>query len=304
MMRAIRYAVDEAVASLWRGRQAGVLSTMTIALALFVLGAFLLLASNIQQLGTGWGAAAELSVYLQDDITQPDRAAVERAFSESPVVAASEFVSKEQARQRFKQMFSDLSAALDSTGDNPLPASYEIRLQATGRSNEQVDALAAGLRSLPGVADVRYDGQWLDRMLEGVALVRNAGFLLAAVLTVAAALTVANVVRLALYNRRDELDIMELVGAPQVYIRGPFVVEGILQGGMGALVALAALAAGFFAVRWRYLTTLSATINLTSIRFLPIGVCLVLVTGGMLVGCVGGLVAARTSVGREHLWRY
>jgi cell division transport system permease protein len=302
-MRAIRYAVDEATASLWRGRQAGLLSTLTIALALFVLGAFLLVTSNVQRLGAGLSAAAELSVYLQDDISTADRAAVEGALQHSPLVTASEFVSKDEARLRFKRMFSDLSSTLDGAGENPLPASYEVRLQASARSDDRVDALAGGLRTLSGVADVRYDGQWLDRLLAGVALIRSAGFLLGGVLTVAAALTVSNVVRLALYNRRDELDIMELVGAPQAYIRGPFVVEGILQGGIGALLALAGLAAGFYGLRWRYLTAWAATVDLPSVRFLPIGVCLVLVTGGMLVGCVGGLVAARRG-SREHPWRY
>ena len=298
-MRALRYAFDEALASLWRGRQAGLLSTMTIALALFVLGAFLLLTSNLQQLGAGWGAAAELSVYLQDGITPSDRTALEGALRQSPLVGGTEFVSKEEARRRFKQMFGDLGTALDGAGDNPLPASYEVRLQAAARSNDAVESLSTHLKSLAGVADVRYDGQWVERLLAGVAVVRTVGLVIAGLLTVAGALTVANVVRLALYGRRDEIDIMQLVGAPQVYIRGPFVVEGILQGGIGALLALAALGVGFLAVRARYLAPLASTLDVTSVRFLPAGVCLLLVAGGMVVGCVGGMVAARS--GGERL---
>ena len=292
-MRALRYAFDEAVASLWRGRQAGLLSTVTIALALFVLGGFLLLTSNLRQLGAGWSAAAELSVYVQDGISDSEKAAVESALKESPLVAASEFVSKDEAKLRFKQIFGDLATALDGAGENPLPASYEVGLQATARSTEAVEGLSARLRAMSGVADVRYDGQWLDRLVSGVAVIRTVGLLLAAVLTAAAALTVANVVRLALHGRRDEIDIMQLVGAPQVYIQGPFVVEGILQGGIGALVALAALAAGFVVVRARYLTPLASTLDVASVRFLSVGLCALLVVGGMLVGCLGGVVAAR-----------
>jgi len=112
------------------------------------------------------------------------------------------------------------------------------------------------------------------------------------VLTIAAALTVANVVRLALYARRDELEIMQLVGAPQAYIRGPFVMEGVLQGGAGALVALAALGIAFLALRGRYLVPLASAINISSVAFLPLGACVLLVLGGMAVGCLGGLVAA------------
>jgi cell division transport system permease protein len=100
------------------------------------------------------------------------------------------------------------------------------------------------------------------------------------------------VVRLALYARRDELDIMELVGAPRVYVQGPFVVEGTLQGGLGAVVALAALGIVFMALRGRYLVPLASAINLSAVRFLPVELCLLIVVGGMMVGCVGGLVAA------------
>src|SRR5262249_61696404 len=118
------------------------------------------------------------------------------------------------------------------------------------------------------------------------------GWPLCSVRRVAAALTVANAVRLALYARRDELDMLQLVGAPQAYIGGPFVMEGVLQGGAGALVALAVLGAGFLALRARYFVPLAAALNVSSIEFLPVELCVLLVLGGMAVGCLGGLVAA------------
>ena len=93
---------------------------------------------------------------------------------------------------------------------------------------------------------MRYDRQWLTRVLSAIRVIRGVGLALGAILTIAAALTVANVVRLALYARRDELEIMQLVGAPQAYIRGPFVMEGVLQGGIGALLALAEPRRGCF----------------------------------------------------------
>jgi cell division transport system permease protein len=295
-MQAFRYALDEATRSLWRGRQSGILSTVTIALALFVLGAFLLVTANLQRIGDDWGSAAEMSVYLKDDLTAQDRAAIERTLGASDVVASREFISKADALARFKQTFGELTAAVDGVGENPLPASYEVRLKpgAGSGGGGPVDALAEQLRGASGVADVRYDRQWLNRLLSAVTVVRAAGFVLAALLTIAAALTVANVVRLALYARRDELEIMELVGAPGVYVRGPFVMEGVLQGGMGALAALALLAVAFFGLRARYLAPAASAINLPPMEFLPIGLCLLLVVGGMAVGCVGGLVATRS----------
>jgi cell division transport system permease protein len=291
-MRAIGYAFDEAVGSLWRGRQSGLLSTGTIAIALFVLGAFLLITSNLQRLGDEWSRAAELSVYLKDDASAADRTRVERLLVPGEVVASFEFVSQADALTRFKQTFADLAATAETVGDSPLPASYEVRLQPSNRAQTGVDGLAAALRKTAGVSDVRYDREWLDRLLSAVGVIRSAGLILGIGLTLAAALTVANVVRLALHARRDEIEIMHLVGAPTTFVRGPFVMEGVLQGGAGALVALAVLAAVFIGVRGRFLAPLAAAINLSSVRFLPLELCAGLLVGGMLVGCLGGVIAA------------
>jgi cell division transport system permease protein len=289
-MRALRYSFDEAILSLWRGRRSGALSTATIALALFVLGAFLVATSNLERLGREWNNSAEMSIYLADGITQAQRLAVERTLIGANSVANQQYLSKADAIARFKATFKDLSATVDGLGDNPLPASYEVRLR--GGADAGVDLLIAELRQMPGVADVRYDREWLQRLSKVVSMVRAVGLALGLLLTIGAALTVANVVRLGLYARRDELDIMQLVGAPQVYINGPFVVEGTLQGGLGALLALAALGGAFIAMRGRYLVPLASAINLSQVTFLSLELSLILVAGGMLVGCVGGLIAA------------
>jgi cell division transport system permease protein len=291
-MRALRYSFEEAFASLWRGRQAGLLSTLTIALALFVLGGFLVVTANLERLGAEWGNAAELSVYLKDDITAGERASIEALLTPGDLVAAHEFVSKPDALTRFKQTFGDLAGAVDGLGSNPLPASVEVRLRSGTSVGQGVDSLAERLRQMPGVADVRYDRQWLTRLLSAINVVRGIGVVLGSVLAIAAALTVANVVRLALYARRDELEIMNLVGAPRAFVRGPFVMEGVLQGGFGALVALFALGAAFLALRTRYLVPLASALNVSAIHFLPVELCVLLVAGGMAVGCLGGLVAA------------
>ncbi len=292
-MAALRYAVEEAVASLWRGRRSAVLSIGTIAVALFVLGAFLVLTVNLERLAADWSQAAELSVFLADEVGADQQRAIEEALATGPVVASRAFVSQSDALARFKQMFSDLAASADALDANPLPASYEVRLQP-GVTGEAVEELASRLRQVPGVADVRYDRQWLDRLLAAVALIRRIGFALGALLTVAAGLTVGNVVRLALHARRDEIVIMQLVGAPTAYVRGPFIVEGVLQGGLGALVALLALGVAFWATQAPYLVPLAAALNMTAVAFLPFITAIYLMLGGMLVGCLGGILATRS----------
>ena len=292
MMRALRYAFDEALTALWRGRQSGLLSTATIALALFVLGGFLVVTTNLERLGSEWGRSAEMSVYLSDDITAAQRTAVEAILQEPRLVLNAEFVSKDAALGRFKRTFGEVAGAIDSLGQNPLPASFDVRLQPIAAA--RIEALSQQLRATAGVSDVRYDRQWLDRLLMAIGVIRGIGAVLGAVLTIAAALTVANVVRLSLFARRAEVDVMQLVGAPGFYVRGPFVMEGVLQGGIGALLALGLLGLGFSMVRSHYLVPLAQAIDLSSVRFLPVPMCIGLVFGGMLVGCVGGFVATLT----------
>ncbi|MGB7219715.1 MAG: permease-like cell division protein FtsX [Vicinamibacterales bacterium] len=290
-MRALRYSCEEALASLWRGRQSGLLSTGTIALALFVLGGFLLVTTNLERLGAEWSNAAELSVYLKDEITEDERQAIDAELAPGNLVVAHEYVSKAEALVRFKQTFGDLGTTVDALGENPLPASFEVRLRSGSEASTGAESLGAKLRQMAGVADVRYDRQWLDRLLSAIIVIRDVGWVLGSVLAIAAAFTVANVVRLALHARRDEIEIMQLVGAPQAYLRGPFVMEGVLQGGIGALAAVVALWIAFAVLRAEYLVPLAAAINLSSVRFLPPGLSVSLVAGGMAVGCAGGLVA-------------
>jgi cell division transport system permease protein len=105
---------------------------------------------------------------------------------------------------------------------------------------------------------------------------------------------VANVVRLATIARRQEIEIMQLVGAPAVYVRGPFVAEGVLQGGLGAVVAVVLLWAGLLGIRMRFGPTLTETLGLSGLTFMTPGLALTLILGGMGIGCLGGFIAARS----------
>jgi cell division transport system permease protein len=120
-----------------------------------------------------------------------------------------------------------------------------------------------------------------------------AGLTLAIVMAIAAAVTVASVVRLGLQARSDEIEIMELVGAPLTFIRGPFIAEGLLQGGIGALVALVVLWVGYLVARNSWGASLASVFDGASLEFLPVSLSLALVAGGMVVGSAGGFVAAR-----------
>jgi cell division transport system permease protein len=294
MRQALQYFFSEAATSLWRRRRGALLAIFTIASGLFILGLFLLVTTNGGHLVQRWTDSAELSVFLRDDVTSEQLGTIEETVDRSGLSARREYISKDEARRRFRRDYRDLAVAADTLEANPFPASVEVRLLAEGSGGDGVDTLVTKLTTTPGVADVRFDRRWLQRLLGALALVRGAGVFLVVVLAVAAALTVANVVRLAAYARRDEIEIMRLVGAPAAYVRGPFIAEGVIQGGAGAVIGLLALWVVFAVLNARYGPMASESLGLESLSFLPVGLTISILAGGMVLGCLGGLVASRS----------
>lgn len=295
-MRALEYAVREGWASLWRARGSSAFAVVAIALAVIVFGVLLLLTWNVQRLVTEWTSVAEFSVFLRDDATSEQRGAIEALIDASGAAEQREYVAKADALARFRREFAELASLTDGFDDNPFPASVEVRVRPAAESDGRAEALVSRIAGLPGVADVRYDREWLARIASGLAAIRAFGVALGVLMAVAAAVTVAAVVRLGLHARRDELEIMQLVGSPVAFIRGPFIAEGLMQGGLGAVLALAGLWLGFAAGSAWWATELSALLDGASVQFLPAGLCLYLVGGGMVVGGAGGFAASRYAV--------
>ncbi len=295
-MRAIDYALREAWASLLRHRGASAFAVLASALAMMVLGALLVVTWNAEQLLAEWSSATEFSVFLRDEATSEERGAIETTIDGSGVVAAREYVSKADALTRFRREFAELASLTEGFDDNPFPASVEVRIRPDAEADGRAEALVRTVAALPGVADVRYDREWLERVAAGLDAIRGVGFALAFVMALAAAFTVASVVRLGMHGRHDELDVMALVGSPLTFIRGPFVAEGVLQGGIGALVALGLLWLGCTAVNLWWGSELAAVLNGGSVQFLPARLSAALVAGGMFVGGAGGFAASRHAV--------
>jgi cell division transport system permease protein len=294
-MRALEYSFREAARSLWRSRGSSLFATTAIALAIVVLGGLLLITSNVERLIAEWSSAAEFSVYLHDEASSEERGAIEALIDGSGVAAGRQYVSKADALGRFRSQFAELAPLAETLDANPFPASLEVRVTPEAQADGRAEALVTRLAGAPGVVDVRYDRDWLERVTAGLDAVRGVGFTLALVMILAAALTVATVVRLALHQRRDEIEIMQLVGSPYVFIRGPFVAEGLLQGGLGALLALVLLWLGFRTVLAWWGGPLATVFDTGAVQFLPWRISLWLVAGGMAVGCAGGLAAARST---------
>lgn len=294
-LRALAYFLEEALTSLLRSRLISALSIGTIGVSLFVLGAFLTVASNLNAVVARWTQKVQITVYLRDDAEPRARALLQERLHEDAAVASSTAVGRDEALARFRALFRDLRTLPDDLGENPFPESIEITLKPERQSADEVRRLAAELQAAPGVEEVQYDLLWIQRLATAVRLVRGLGGVLGGILALAGVFTISNVIRLTVYARQDELDIMRLVGATRAYVRGPFVVEGMLQGGLGGLLAVALL---YASIRVLTKDVLAASDLLgRSTVLLPAEVCLVLVLGGMAVGVVGSLV----SLGRSQV---
>ena len=288
LLRAVSYFASEALTSLWRSRMVNAVSIGTIAISLFVLGAFLTVASALSGLVTRWTETVQVIVYLEDRLEPRVRESLENRLRDDPAVASLQYVSRELALERFRAMFRDLSSLPEDLGENPFPASLEVNLRPERQSPAEVERLAKAFGEVPGVREIQYDLLWIERLSTGVRLVRAVGAFLGGVLVLAAVFTISNVIRLTIYAREDELDIMRLVGATRAYVKGPFVTEGVIQGGLGGLVASLLL--------WTTLSWLSG--NLATSDLLPhatlalspeIGATLVGL--GMVVGLAGSLIS-------------
>ncbi|GAC1340891.1 MAG: permease-like cell division protein FtsX [Myxococcales bacterium] len=230
-----------AFVNLWRAPLPSLVSVVTIALALFLGCAFAAGILGARALLRSWGAEASLTLYL--DPAQGDeqaRSLAERVRAENPGLETV-FVGRAEALSRLRVELGDLGPALDGLSQNPLPATLELRPRAP-LSAAALRALAAELRGLPGVNDVDYGREWLDKLEALGRALRAAGGLALALVVGSALLVVANTIRLAVYARRDEIEIMKLVGATDAYVRLPFLLEGALQGLLGATFALGGLA--------------------------------------------------------------
>lgn len=292
-MTVVGYAFEEAWVSLRRSGRSALVSIGTIAIAFLTLGGFLLVSVNVQGVLDQWLQAAEMSIYLQDTVTEEERDDLEQWLRAHESVAGVEYVTKDRALERFRADFPELRDVTTGLGENPFPSVLEVRLRPGNGGDTAADTLSQAVAGRPGVADIRYDRRWLARLIGIVTTARFAAGLVAAILMLGAAFTVAAVVRLSLYARRDELEIMQLVGAPFSYIRGPAVVEGLLLGGIGAALALAAIALVYSVTARSLGTDLAGFVGLGELRFLGFFEVVVMLLGGVGVGAIAGTVASR-----------
>jgi len=291
MIALLRYSIGEATLSLARGWRSGLLAIAIIAAAVFIAGAVLLVSINVDRILERLSATAELTIYLKPGDTEARRGAVAAILSSHRGVSSSNFVGADAALARFRRELPELAALVGTLDENPLPSAFDVRLRE-GASDADTRSLVQALQATGAVEDVRYDRRIFDRLSDGLRILRQGGFILAAVIVLAAIVTITSVLRLAYLTRRDETAVLFLLGMPPSAIRGPFVVEGMLQTLAGALAAVLLLWAAFGAVNAQIGPEIGQAFGTGAAVFLPGAGVVGLVVASVLVGALAGLVAA------------
>ena len=290
------FLVGEAFRDLRRAGRVAVSAVVLITLSLGALGGFWLVSSNIGRAVAKWRDQVRIVVYLKREPSAGDVAALLDRVRAMPGVAGAVFIGKADALRSLKQVLGKDAGVVDQLPSNPLPASLEVTPSITAITPEGARDLVTRLAALPETDEVAGGGDWVERLAHWQRLLATIGLGVGAVLAVAAILTVTTATTLILHARRHETEIMRLVGASELTIRLPVLLQGMMQGLAGAVLALGALVITHSLVAPRLEPLVNLTLGLSQIVFLtPVGV-VALLGAGTLLGGLGGWLAR---AGRE-----
>jgi cell division transport system permease protein len=290
---AIRHAIREAWEGLWRNPALSLLSAASIGISLYVLGLFLLLAFNLNRFVEALGRETQVQVYLLENVARDTLSDLRAEFATDPAISSVRFVSKEDARLRFQRDFPSLRDLPDRVGSNPFPSSFELEIRDAYRDPDSLDRVAKSYEKAPGVEEVRYDRGWTERLVGIVALVQRGGYGLGVLLALAALVTVGAVVQLTVLARREEIEIMKLVGATAAFIRGPFLLAAAVQGLVGGAIAVAGLFVTHRLVERADVFRSNPFMSLVAGRFLPAEAATMLAAGGAALGILAAILSLR-----------
>ncbi|HTX52821.1 MAG TPA: permease-like cell division protein FtsX [Candidatus Baltobacteraceae bacterium] len=293
-MDRIRYIIEDALTNIRRSGWGGVASIATIAVSFVIVGIFLIITSNLGAVITEWKEQFQVTVFLDDNITADQLNLLRRRVQSEGAVQTVSYTSKEEALRQFKRELKGKESLLDGLGENPIPASLQLHIQDSYQTPEALKQLSTSLSRLEGVEDVMYGQEWVDRLSRIIRLLRLLGLSVGMALGLASLLIVSNTIRLTVYARAEEIEIMRLVGATRFHVRAPFLLEGMIQGTMGAGLALLLLYGAYQATLWQ--------IGVTPGQIFGIGLGGFLdnrwTTGMLLAGAGVGAFGSLISVGR------
>lgn len=287
MMLFFKRAIDD----IFQNRFLNFVTIITISLAILIASAFILFFVNTSEIINSWKRGLRIMAYLKPGIHNADRTDLERSILSLEGVHTLQFISKREALERLKAQMKHQSSLFENLSENPLPDSFEIRMTATAGSWQNIESLAAQIESLAPIEEVEYGRRWLGRFVRIISLFRLAGYAMGALFFMATVFIVANTIRLVIYSRREEVEIMRLVGATDRFIKMPFYIEGLIQGGLGAFIGLVILFISFFFISSNI--ELGFSPGLFRLQFLSPTTIGGILLGSMLVGWLGCYISMK-----------
>ena len=295
-----RFFLSEAFGSMRRNWVMAMAAVITVFISTAILGAVLVTRDNLNQGATNLKNRVKIEVFIKDEATPEQTQALERKIQGLNDVKSYKYISKEEALRRFRERFGE--RIIKNLPINPLPASYEIQV----KNADRVDSVAQQffndptVDNSPGTHDgVKYARETVRKMLSTISLIEKGMWVTTGIFAAAAVLLISTTVRLSIFARRREVEIMRLVGATNWFIRWPFVLEGFITGLVGAMLAAAFVWVGNWGIaNWIQ----SSQIDFLSLRVFrmwwqggtwPLGLMPTMAILGALLGAVGSLVALR-----------
>ncbi len=287
------FFLSRAITNIRQNVFVNVVTIGTITLALLIVSLFLLIFVNLENATDSLSERVQVTVYFDNELSSQDQSMYREKIVAFPGVSHVSYVTRDEALKRFKSRLRGQETLLEGVGAEILPTSFEIALKRSYRETVSVENFVSALKRIPGITEVQYGEEWVRRFNSFLNLLRLLGALLGGFLIIAATFIVSNTIKLTIYSRRDELDIMSLVGATRFFIKAPFLLEGLIQGIVGsalAVVLLFGVYEGFLHNAGSFLTFNPATSGLS---FLSLEYVAGLLLAGALLGFVGSLTSLK-----------
>ncbi|MBO4853322.1 MAG: permease-like cell division protein FtsX [Schwartzia sp.] len=283
------YIIRETMLSLKRNSWMSFASIGTVAVSLFVFGMFLILVVNMNRMTDSLESQVEISVYVKDEVNEGGIRTLEERITAMQGIESVKFVDREKAMERFRDRLGDQQFLLDALGDtNPLPNSFEVRVIRP----DMVRTAAEAIAELPGVETAKYGQDVVEHLFDITRLVRLFGLALMFVLALATLFIISNTIRLTVFARRKEVAIMKYVGATDWFIRWPFLLEGVVLGCLGGIVAALVLRGAYRVIAAKIYDTLTFFPLIPENPFLHYVTAAILVCG-MGIGALGSTISLK-----------
>jgi len=273
--------------NLWQFRTRNLFSVTIICLSFLTVGIFMSLANNLRATARELATNMSIAFYLEPGLTENAIDQIRHESSLPAFVESVKRVSAEEAMERFQASFPDLADVAAGLRGNPFPESFELRVNAKASASKEVVAFVEGMKKRPGVTDVMFNQDWVEKMQGFSRLAGAIGAFLGGILILTSFFIISNVVKLNVFARKNEIEILRFVGGTNLFIRLPFWLEGITLGLLGSLLSLVLLFVVIQVFPVYLGASLGALQELLRFRYPGLGQALILLGGGAATGFIG-----------------